>query len=81
MVAEGAGITVVDPFSALSFYSYGGVVLRSFHPEVKFVVNVIRPVSQPVPLIVDEFLSYAVEQKKTMDRQIAEILKKRSKHG
>ena len=74
LVAEGAGITVVDPYSALAFHGYGGVALRAFVPEIKFVVNVIRQAGQPLPLIVEQFLVHVIERKKAMDARLREIL-------
>jgi DNA-binding transcriptional LysR family regulator len=75
LVAEGTGITVVDPYSAHFFHGCGGVVLRSFNPEITFIVNVIRPANQPVPLIVEEFLAHASAEQRHMERLMREILK------
>ena len=74
LVAEGAGVSVVDPYSAFSFHGYGGVVLRQFSPAIKFIVNTIRPAGQPVSVIVDEFLTHVAKHKEAMDRRLKEIL-------
>jgi DNA-binding transcriptional LysR family regulator len=74
LVAENAGITVVDPYSALFLYDAGGVVLRPFSPEIKFVINLIRPVQRPVPVAVEEFLDYVTSEQKDMEKRLQEIL-------
>ena len=76
LVAEGAGIGVVDPYSALACYDFGRIVLRPFEPAIPFAVKVIKAVSRPVPLMVDEFLSYLTEYQETADRQLKELMSK-----
>ena len=74
LVAENAGITVVDPYSALFLYDTGGVVLRAFSPEIRFVINLIRPAQRPVPLAVEEFLAHVTDEQKAMEKRLKEIL-------
>ena len=52
----------------------GGVVLRPFSPEIKFVINLIRPAQRPVPLAVDEFLAHVADEQKDMEKRLKEIL-------
>jgi DNA-binding transcriptional LysR family regulator len=68
LVAEGAGLTVVDPYTAVSCLKRDEVVLRPFHPEIKFVVNLLKPANNPVPLIVEEFLAHLDNEQKAMTR-------------
>lgn len=70
LVAAGAGISVVDPYSALAFHEKDRVALRPFHPEIDFVVNLIRPSAQPLPRVVEEFLSHVADEKKAMDKAL-----------
>ena len=74
LVAEGAGLTVVDPYTAVSCTKRDEVVLRPFHPEIKFTVNLLKPANNPVPLIVEEFLTHLQNEQKVMTRVVKELL-------
>ena len=69
LVAQGAGVAVVDPFSAIA-YLRGGVILRPFLPEVPFRLNLIRPASHTAPLIVEEFLVHLANERKAMNNML-----------
>ena len=56
LVAEGEGLTVNDPYTALSCFEREDVVLRPFQPEIRFAVNLLQHANHPVPLIVKEFI-------------------------
>jgi DNA-binding transcriptional LysR family regulator len=73
MVAQGLGVSVVDPYSALACHGLGGIVLRPFEPKIPFVVNVLKAVKRPVPLMVEEFLAYLARYQETTDRRIREL--------
>ncbi|MEA2986693.1 MAG: hypothetical protein QOD94_2947 [Alphaproteobacteria bacterium] len=74
LVAEGAGISVVDPFSASTSYDSGGIVLRPFRPEVPFLVNIIRPVNRPIPLLVEDFVSHLSDEAQRMEERLKKVL-------
>jgi DNA-binding transcriptional LysR family regulator len=77
LVAEGAGVTVIDPYTAVSCVGAADVVLRPFQPEIKFEVRQLAPANQPVPLIVGEFLQHLTTEHDTMRKRIKELTAKR----
>lgn len=54
MVRAGAGISVVNPFTALD-YAASGVTVRRFSIDVPFTVSLIRPLHRPSSALVDAF--------------------------
>jgi DNA-binding transcriptional LysR family regulator len=74
LIAQGDGVGIVNPFSALDCYDGGQVVLRAFQPEIKFAVSLLRPANQPIPLIVEEFISTLQKRHKTMASRLRETL-------
>jgi DNA-binding transcriptional LysR family regulator len=70
LVSEGAGISVLDPYTAVSCVPRENVVLRPFQPEIKFEVKLLSPSIQPVPLIVDEFLQHLDSEHNAMKKVI-----------
>ena len=73
LVAQGAGVTIVDPFSALA-HSGKGIRLRPFAPEIPFRVNLIRPANQPAPVIVDDFLTQLAEDQLTLNSLLKDLI-------
>jgi DNA-binding transcriptional LysR family regulator len=73
LVAEGAGITVLDPYTAVSCCRREGVALRPFQPEIKFEVKLLSPANQPVPLIVEEFLQHLDTEHNAMKRLVKDL--------
>ncbi|ONG04198.1 LysR family transcriptional regulator [Klebsiella pneumoniae] len=57
MVRAGAGISVVNPLTALD-YADSGVVVRRFSVEVPFTVSLIRPLHRPRSALVDAFVAH-----------------------
>lgn len=57
MVRAGAGISVVNPLTALD-YAESGVVVRRFSIDVPFTVSLIRPVHRPASALVDAFCEH-----------------------
>ncbi|WP_312072837.1 LysR family transcriptional regulator [Atlantibacter sp.] len=57
MVRAGAGISVVNPLTALD-YAESGVVVRRFSIDVPFTVSLIRPVHRPSSALVDAFCEH-----------------------
>jgi DNA-binding transcriptional LysR family regulator len=73
LVAQGAGVTIVDPFSALA-HSGKGIRLRPFAPEIPFRVNLIRPANQPAPVIVEDFLTQLAEDQLTLNSLLKDLI-------
>lgn len=57
MVRAGAGLSVVNPLTALD-YAASGVVVRRFSISVPFTVSLIRPLHRPSSALVDAFCSH-----------------------
>jgi DNA-binding transcriptional LysR family regulator len=54
MVRAGAGVSVVNPLTALD-YASSGVVARRFSVAVPFTVSLIRPLHRPASALVSAF--------------------------
>lgn len=54
MVRAGAGLSIVNPLTALD-YAASGVVVRRFSISVPFTVSLIRPLHRPSSALVDAF--------------------------
>jgi DNA-binding transcriptional LysR family regulator len=74
LVAEGMGVSVIDPYTAIAGAKRHDVVLRPFLPEVKFVVNLLTPINLPVPTIVEDFKSHLFAEQKAMQRLIQKLI-------
>lgn len=61
MVRAGAGISVVNPLTALD-YAASGVVVRRFSVGVPFTVSLIRPLHRPSSSLVEAFTLYLQNQ-------------------
>lgn len=57
MVRAGAGISVVNPFTALD-YAASGVVVRRFSVNVPFTLSLIRPLHRPASALVEAFCDH-----------------------
>ena len=55
--AEGAGIAVVEPFSASEF-SRDRLAVRPFRPRVRFDLWLMTPAQRPRSLLVEEFIKF-----------------------
>ncbi|ECI4490774.1 LysR family transcriptional regulator [Salmonella enterica] len=54
MVRAGAGVSIVNPLTALD-YAASGVTVRRFSIDVPFTVSLIRPLHRPASALVDTF--------------------------
>ncbi len=54
MVRAGAGVSIVNPLTALD-YAASGVTVRRFSIDVPFTVSLIRPLHRPASSLVDAF--------------------------
>lgn len=61
MVRAGAGVSVVNPLTALD-YAASGVCVRRFSIDVPFTVSLIRPLHRPASALVDAFTTHMVGQ-------------------
>ncbi len=57
LVRAGAGISVVNPLTALD-YAGTGVAVRAFSIDVPFTVSLIRPLHRPASALVDAFTDH-----------------------
>ncbi|TCV92641.1 LysR family transcriptional regulator [Biostraticola tofi] len=60
MVRAGAGVSIVNPLTALD-YAASGVELRPFSIDVPFTVSLIRPLHRPASALVDAFRGFLHE--------------------
>lgn len=70
LVANGAGVAIVDPLSALDAWRAGGIVLAPFDAEVPFVVDTVFPSGIAPSVLAEQFL----EAVKSTIRAISEDL-------
>jgi DNA-binding transcriptional LysR family regulator len=61
MVREGAGVSIVNPLTALD-YCDNGLVLREFSVAVPFTVSLIRPLHRPASALVTTFIEHCHQQ-------------------
>lgn len=54
MVRAGAGVSIVNPLTALD-YAASGVTVRRFSIDVPFTISLIRPLHRPASALVDAF--------------------------
>lgn len=65
MVREGAGVSIVNPLTALDYSvknSENGVVLREFSVAVPFTVSLIRPLHRPASALVSTFIEHCHQE-------------------
>jgi hypothetical protein len=65
MVAQGIGIGVVNPLTALDFLT-DGLVLRQFAPALPFVTTLLRRPAETAPPLVAAFQA-VLEQRRDQD--------------
>jgi len=73
MVRAGAGISVVNPLTALD-YAASGVVVRPFSVDVPFTVSLIRPVHRPASALVDAFCEHLQRHQGLFTTPLAALL-------
>ena len=75
MLRAGAGISVVNPLTALD-YADSGVVVRRFSVEVPFTVSLIRPLHRPRSALVDAFVTHLQQSLPQILTPLASILQR-----
>jgi len=61
MVRAGAGVSIVNPLTALD-YAENGVVIREFSIAVPFTVSLIKPLHRPASALVTLFSEHCHQQ-------------------
>ena len=74
LVRAGAGISVVNPLTALD-YAESGVVVRRFSVDVPFTVSLIRPLHRPGSALVDAFVQHLQTSLPRIEQPLAAVLK------
>ncbi len=75
LVRAGAGISVVNPLTALD-YAESGVVVRRFSVDVPFTVSLIRPLHRPGSALVDAFVQHLQTSLPRIEQPLAAVLKR-----
>ncbi|UFN47884.1 LysR substrate-binding domain-containing protein [Roseomonas sp. OT10] len=70
LVASGAGVTIVDPFTAQS-YRDRGLVVRPFMPQIAFTISALYPEGRPRPALVGRFLAAMRQARDGLYRDLA----------
>jgi len=73
MVKAGAGISVVNPLTALDYVN-SGVVMRRFSVDVPFTVSLIRPLHRPSSALVEAFTQHLQASLHTLTDPIENLL-------
>jgi DNA-binding transcriptional LysR family regulator len=55
LVESGAGVSIVDPFTAVEF-AEDGLVMRPFQPRIQFQIHLLFPAFRPRSLLLDGFV-------------------------
>lgn len=73
MVRAGAGVSVVNPLTALD-YAASGVVVRRFSIDVPFTVSLIRPLHRPASALVETFARHLQSSMPRITRPLDAVL-------
>jgi DNA-binding transcriptional LysR family regulator len=75
MVANGRGVAIIDPVSALDQFEAGGVTLRPFEPEARFEIKAVHPAQGGLSLLAQAFLRHLESARKDHDRRLKAALR------
>lgn len=75
MVANGRGLAILDPVSALDQFDSGDVVLRAFEPEVRFEIKLVHPAHGGLSLPAQAFLRHLDETRKAHEKKLRSALR------
>jgi len=80
MVAQGVGISIVNPLTALDYAERGttdsqlskktGIVVREFSEPVPFTVSLIRPLHRPASDLVSTFIEHCQQQARRFPQRL-----------
>ncbi|CAJ5351587.1 bacterial regulatory helix-turn-helix, lysR family protein [Burkholderia pseudomallei] len=71
LVANGAGVAIVDPLSALDAWRAGGIVLAPFDADIPFVVDTVFPSGIAPSVLAEQFLETVHVTLHAMIREVA----------
>lgn len=69
MVAQGCGVSIINPLSALDYLQHG-VVMRRFSQSIPFTVSMITPSHRPSSAACDSFSRYLIQTGQKLIKQI-----------
>jgi len=75
MVANGRGIAIIDPVSALDQFEAGGVVLRPFEPVVRFETKIVHPAQGGLSIPAQAFLQHLGSARKDHEKRLRAALR------
>jgi DNA-binding transcriptional LysR family regulator len=61
-VESGAGVSIVDAFTAREFSRRGALQSRSFSPDISFDIRLLRPAFRAPSLILENFVAFLSEE-------------------
>ncbi len=73
MVRAGAGVSIVNPLTALD-YAGSGVVVRRFSVAVPFTVSLIRPRHRPASALVDTFCHHLQAAMPALNQRLGQLV-------
>lgn len=77
MVREGVGVSIVNPLTALEYFSKGGdegVCVRPFSVEIPFTISLIQPIHRPSSTLVETFIEHLKQQAITFQQRLATVI-------
>lgn len=77
LVANGVGVAIVDPLSALDAWRAGGIVIAPFGADVPFVVDTVFPSGIAPSVLAEQFLEVVKATLQQMDRAVADVCRTR----
>lgn len=69
-VAEGQGVSIVDPFTAHEFAARGELIVRPFQPQIAYEFRMLRPRNRPPSLLVRALSAIIREEMQAHLREI-----------
>ncbi|CAJ4013743.1 bacterial regulatory helix-turn-helix, lysR family protein [Burkholderia pseudomallei] len=71
LVANGVGVAIVDPLSALDAWRAGGIVLARFDADVPFVVDTVFPSGLATSVLAQQFLDTVKSTLQSLLQEVA----------
>jgi DNA-binding transcriptional LysR family regulator len=71
LVANGAGVAIVDPLSALDAWRAGGITLVRFEADVPFMVDTVFSSGVALSVLAEQFLKTVRTTLRHMDKEVA----------
>lgn len=77
LIANGAGVAIVDPLSALDAWRAGGIALAPFDADVPFVVDSVFPSGIAPSVLAEQFLDVVKTTVRQMDKATTDACRAR----